>query len=42
MMGHAHATTTLQYINLSMADIADEFRRAHTEIEKRYRARHPR
>ncbi len=38
MMGHAYATTTLQYINLSMADIADEYRRAHAEIQKRYRA----
>jgi integrase len=28
MMGHADAKTTLQYIHLSMADIADEYRRA--------------
>jgi integrase len=37
MMGHAHGKTTLQYIHLSMADIADEYRRAIAEIEKRYR-----
>jgi site-specific recombinase XerD len=36
MMGHAHGTTTLQYINLSMADIADEYKRAVKEIKKRY------
>ena len=37
MMGHADAITTLQYINLSMADIADEYRRAVEELERRYR-----
>jgi site-specific recombinase XerD len=37
MMGHAHGRTTLQYIHLSMSDIADEYRRAVAEIEKRYR-----
>lgn len=36
MMGHDDAATTLQYINLSMADVAAEFRRAMTEIERRY------
>jgi len=36
MMGHAHGTTTLRYIELSMADIADEYRRAVGEIQKRY------
>jgi len=37
MMGHANSTTTLQYINLSMADIADEYQRAIDQIERRYR-----
>lgn len=37
MMGHEHGRTTLQYIHLSMADIADEYQRAIHEIEKRYR-----
>jgi site-specific recombinase XerD len=36
MMGHGDAATTLQYINLSMADVAAEFRRAMTEIQRRY------
>jgi len=36
MMGHAHGMTTLRYIELSMADIADEYRRAVAEIQKRY------
>lgn len=36
LMGHAHARTTLQYIHLSMADIAEEYRRAVAEIQKRY------
>lgn len=39
MMGHADAKTTLQYINLSMADISDEFNRASKEINKRYTKR---
>lgn len=38
MMGHADAVTTLQYINLSMADVAEEFKRAMRTIEDRYRA----
>jgi len=36
MMGHADAKTTLQYIKLSMADIAAEYRRAIVELDKRY------
>lgn len=36
MMGHSTSTMTLQYINLSMADIAVEFLRAAKEIQKRY------
>jgi site-specific recombinase XerD len=39
MMGHADATTTLQYIHLSMADIADEYRRAVEELRRRYATR---
>ena len=37
MMGHADTKTTLQYIRLSMSDIADEYQRAVAEIDKRYR-----
>jgi site-specific recombinase XerD len=37
LMGHAHGSTTMQYINLSMADIAEEYRRAVAQIEARYR-----
>ena len=36
MMGHARAATTLQYINLSMVDIAAEFERAIAELQRRY------
>jgi integrase/recombinase XerC len=36
MMGHADSKMTLQYINLSMADIAAEFQRASAAIYKRY------
>jgi len=39
MMGHADGSTTLQYIHLSMADIADEYRRAVEELQRRYQAR---
>jgi integrase len=39
MMGHADATTTLRYIRLSMADIADEYQRAVEELQRRYRVR---
>jgi site-specific recombinase XerD len=37
MMGHADMKTTMQYVRLSMADVADEFRRAVTKIAGRYR-----
>ena len=36
MMGHADGITTLQYIHLSMADIADEYQRAVGELQRRY------
>lgn len=36
MMGHADAKTTLQYIQLSMADIAEEYQRAVAELDQRY------
>jgi integrase len=36
MMGHNDPATTLQYINLSMADVAAEFQRATAEIQRRY------
>jgi integrase/recombinase XerC len=39
MMGHADGSTTLRYIQLSMADIADEYRRAVDELQRRYRVR---
>jgi site-specific recombinase XerD len=39
MMGHANGTTTLGYIRLSMADIADEYRRAVEAIQRRYQVR---
>jgi integrase/recombinase XerD len=39
MMGHADGATTLHYIRLSMADIADEYRRAIKELQRRYRVR---
>jgi site-specific recombinase XerD len=39
MMGHANGATTLRYIQLSMADIADEYRRAVDEIQRRYQVR---
>ena len=39
MMGHADGITTLQYIHLSMADIADEYRRAVEELQRRYQVR---
>ena len=38
LMGHAYAETTLQYINLSMTDIAAEYGRASAVIQRRYRA----
>lgn len=39
MMGHADDSTTLRYIQLSMGDIADEYRRATEKIQQRYRDR---
>jgi len=36
MMGHCRPETTLQYINLSLADVADELRRAMAQLQKRY------
>lgn len=36
MMGHAHSETTLQYINLSLDDIAEEYQRAVRKIQKHY------
>jgi len=36
MMGHAHAETTLLYVNLSMADIAEEYSKAAQKIQLRY------
>jgi len=37
MMGHADLATTMQYVRLSMADVADEFHRALTKLAGRYR-----
>jgi integrase/recombinase XerD len=37
MMGHADMKTTLQYVRLSMVDVADEFNRALVKIAARYR-----
>lgn len=37
MMGHADDSTTLRYIQLSMGDIADEYRRAVEKLQRRYR-----
>jgi integrase/recombinase XerC len=36
LMGHSNPEQTLQYINLSMADVADAYRVAVAEIQKRY------
>ena len=36
MMGHAYAETTLQYVNVSLADVAAEFHRAVKSLEARY------
>lgn len=36
MMGHADGKTTLQYVNLSMSDVAAEYARAIKAIESRY------
>jgi site-specific recombinase XerD len=37
LMGHSDMRVTLQYINLSMSDIAQEFARASAAIQQRYR-----
>ena len=39
LMGHADDTTTLRYIQLSMADIADEYQRAVEQLQRRYQER---
>ena len=39
MMGHAFPETTLQYVNVSMADVAAEFFRAVQVLEARYEER---
>ena len=36
MMGHAYPETTLQYVNVSMADVATEFHRAMAKLVARY------
>jgi len=36
LMGHDNALMTLQYINLSMSDVADAYRQAMKQIDKRY------
>jgi integrase/recombinase XerC len=36
MMGHAYAETTLQYVNVSLTDVAAEFHRAVKMLETRY------
>jgi hypothetical protein len=38
-MGHADMKTTLQYIELSLVDVADEYQRAIRSIEGRYKRR---
>lgn len=38
MMGHAFPETTLQYVNLSLADVATEFHRAVSTLQARYGA----
>lgn len=37
MMGHADLKTTMLYVRLSMADVAEEFRRAISKLEGRYK-----
>lgn len=37
MMGHTDMRTTLQYIELSLIDVADEYQRAISSIEGRYK-----
>ncbi len=36
MMGHATCSTTMQYINLSMTDVAEEYQQAMAIIKNRY------
>jgi site-specific recombinase XerD len=36
LMGHADPKTTLQYIQLSLADVAEEYERALAKLDKRY------
>ena len=36
LMGHAYPETTMQYVNLSMNDLLDEFQRAVRNIAKSY------
>lgn len=36
LMGHCDPETTLQYINLSLSDLADAYHKAATTIQKRY------
>lgn len=37
MMGHADLKTTMLYVRLSMADVAEEFRRAISKLDRRYK-----
>jgi site-specific recombinase XerD len=37
MMGHADLKTTMLYVRLSMTDVAEEFRRAISELDGRYK-----
>jgi len=37
MMGHADLKTTMLYVRLSMADVAEEFRRASSKLDGRYK-----
>jgi integrase/recombinase XerD len=39
LMGHADESMTLRYIELSMTDIADEYRRAVETLQRRYQVR---
>ena len=36
LMGHSDIETTLRYINLSLADVAEEFQRASARVRERY------
>jgi integrase len=36
LMGHENPETTLQYINLSLADVAEAYLEAATKIQKNY------